>query len=146
MSRLFRISQNIYTLLPRSSTFYNANANIIKKNTRGFLIDCGSVFDPGTRYLSRVLKTLGIHSIDKIIITHSHVAHCQNAGDLADQFGAEIIAHKNAAQVFSRLGEASTEVFEFWELIEDTYPRLLSGRFRHFFKILTRNFTVFIFM
>ncbi|MHA1143550.1 MAG: MBL fold metallo-hydrolase [Candidatus Helarchaeota archaeon] len=118
----------MYTLLPRRDVFSNANVTIIK-DKRNALIDSGSVSDPGTRYLTRILKSIGINDIDKIIITHSHVDHCQNAGNLAEKFGAEIIAHENAGPTLKRSNEVSVETFEFWELLEDAYPKLVNGRF-----------------
>lgn len=145
MARLYRISKNIFTLLPRGGTFSNANVNILKCE-KPALIDCGSVFDPGTKYLTRILRSLGINNIDKIIITHSHVDHCQNAGVLAEKFGAEIIAQKNAKPILNRIGNVSNEAFEYWELIEETYPRLLRGRFGWFYRrliVLGYNYLIY---
>lgn len=135
MPKLYRISKNVFTLLPRRDIFSNANVTIIK-DRKNALIDCGSKKDPGTRYLTRIFKSLGIESIDKIIITHSHVDHCQNAGDLAEKFGAEIIAHVNAVPILKRTDEISIDTFEFWELIEETYPLIMRGRFSWLYRRL----------
>ncbi|MFX1293485.1 MAG: MBL fold metallo-hydrolase [Promethearchaeota archaeon] len=145
MPRLYRVLKNIFVLLPRTTTFLNANVNIIKSNKTA-LIDCGSVFDPGTKYLTKILRSLGINAIDYIIITHSHVDHCQNAGLLAERFGAEIIAHKNAKPILNQIGNISNEAFEYWELIEETYPRLLQSNLGWLFRrliVLGYNYLIY---
>jgi len=121
MPRLYRVCKDIYTLLPSRNTFSNANVNILKSN-ENILIDCGSVNEPSFPYLNRLLNNLDIKTIDKIIITHSHVDHYQNIGEFADEFGAEVFAHKNAIPILKH--ERSLEGFEFWELVEETYPRI----------------------
>jgi glyoxylase-like metal-dependent hydrolase (beta-lactamase superfamily II) len=121
MPKLFRVCKNVYTLLPRRSTFSNANVNIIKAK-ENILIDTGSANDPNFNYLSKILSDLKIKTIDKIIITHSHTDHCQNLGQFADRFGAEVFAHKNAIPILKH--ERSIEGFEFWELFKEAYPRI----------------------
>jgi glyoxylase-like metal-dependent hydrolase (beta-lactamase superfamily II) len=121
MPKLFHVCKNVYTLLPRRSTFSNANVNIIKAE-ENILIDTGSANDPTFNYLTKVLTDLKIKTIDKIIITHSHVDHCQNLGLFADRFGAEVFAHKNAIPILKH--GRSIEGFEFWELLKEAYPRI----------------------
>lgn len=121
MPRLYRVCKSVYVLRPRRSPFFNANVNIVK-GKENILIDTGSANDPNFNYLTRILFDLKIKSIDKIIITHSHGDHCQNLGLFADRFGAEVFAHKNAIPILKH--ERSIESFEFWELLEETYPRI----------------------
>ncbi|MDD1778033.1 MAG: MBL fold metallo-hydrolase [Candidatus Helarchaeota archaeon] len=121
MPKLFRVCKNVYTLLPRRSTFWNANVNIIKAK-ENILIDTGSANDPAFNYLTKILSDLKIKTIDKIIITHSHTDHCQNLGLFADRFGAEVFAHKNAIPILKH--ERTIEGFEFWELFKEAYPRI----------------------
>lgn len=145
MPKLYQLQRDLFILLPRWSTFSNGNVNIIKSKQNA-LIDTGSVFEPGTKYLLKILKSIGISTIDYIIITHSHVDHCQNAGFLADKFGAEVIAHKNAKPILNRIGKISTEAFEYWELLEETYPKVLQSRYRWFIQrliVLGYNYLVY---
>jgi len=121
MPRLYRVCKDVYTLLPRRNTFSNANVNIIKGKAN-ILIDTGSANDPNFNYLTKILSALKIKTIDKIIITHSHIDHCQNLGQFADKFGAEVFAHKNAIPILKH--ERSIEGFDFWELLEEAYPRI----------------------
>lgn len=145
MPKLYQLSKNVYTLLPRGSGFATANVNIIKAK-KPALIDCGSSYNPGVNYLIKILKSLKIETIKKIIITHTHMDHCQNAGKLAEKFGAEVIAHKNANNTLKRREYNTLDTFEFWELIEETYPRLFHGRLSWLYRrliIMGYNFIMY---
>ena len=139
MPRLYRVCKDVYTLLPRRNTFTNANVNIIKSK-ENILIDTGSANEPDIKYLTKILNTLKIDTIDKIIITHSHVDHCQNLGQFANQFGAEIFAHKNAIPILKQ--ERSIEGFDFWELIEETYPRIHRSQLIR--RLITMGYNYFV--
>lgn len=134
MVRLHRIRSNIFTLRPRGNEWANANINIIKAQ-KSALVDCGSKFDMNYNYVKKVLRTIGIDKIDKIIITHSHIDHCQNAGDFAEYFGAEVIAHKNAIPVLQH-SKKGYNSFEYWELVEEAFPRIFHSRFSWFYRRL----------
>jgi len=139
MPRLYRVCKDVYTLLPRRNTFSNANVNIIKSK-ENILIDTGSVNEPSVNYLTKILNNLKITTIDKIIITHSHVDHCQNLRQLADLFGAEVFAHKNAISILKH--ERSIEGFDFWELIKETYPRIHHSRLIR--RLITMGYNYFV--
>lgn len=145
MPRLHRIHKNIFVLGPRGNDWANANINILKYK-KPVLIDCGSSFDTNIKYLKKILRSLDIDTIDKIIITHSHIDHCQNAGALAQEFGSEIIAHKNAIPILKYENRGSLEAFEYWDLIEETYPRIFRSRFSWLYRrliVMGYNFFVY---
>ncbi|TFG05878.1 MAG: MBL fold metallo-hydrolase [Promethearchaeota archaeon] len=134
MPRLHRIRKNIFVLRPRGNEWANANINIIKARTPA-LIDVGSNFDTNTDYLMKILRSTGIEKIDKIIITHSHIDHCQNVGILAEKFGAEVIAHRNATPILKH-NKQGFETFEYWELVEEAFPRIFHSRLNWFYRRL----------
>ncbi|HUX99683.1 MAG TPA: MBL fold metallo-hydrolase [Candidatus Deferrimicrobium sp.] len=134
MPRLHRIRKDIFVLRPRGNEWANANINIIRAGNPT-LIDCGSTFDGNVSYIRKVLKSLGINTLDKIIISHSHIDHCQNAGKLAEEFGAEVIAHKNAIPILKH-SKAGFEAFEYWELVEEAFPRIFHSRYNWLYRRL----------
>lgn len=145
MKRLYRVSKNIFCLLPRSSTFISANINIVNSKTPA-LIDCGSVFDINLNFFRKILRILGMKTIEKIIITHSHVDHCQNAGYFADYFGAEVIAHKNTIPVLIHSKRGSFDAFEYWDLVEEAFPFIFRSRLSELYRrliLMGYNFFVF---
>ncbi len=145
MKRLFRVSKNIFCLLPRSSTIISANINIIKSKDPA-LIDCGSVFDINLNYFQKILKVLGIKTIKKIIITHSHIDHCQNAGHFAEYFGAEIIAHKNTIPILKQSKRGSIDAFEYWDLVEEAFPFVFRSRLSQLYRrIILMGYNFFVF-
>ncbi|MFX1298599.1 MAG: MBL fold metallo-hydrolase [Promethearchaeota archaeon] len=135
MVRLYRISKKIFTLLPRTSSLASANINILKTK-KPALIDCGSIFDTNKHYISKILKSLGIQTINKIIITHSHIDHCQNAGIFAEHFGAEIFAHENAIPILKHSKRGSLDSFEYWELIQEAFPFIFQSRLNWLYRRL----------
>lgn len=140
MPRLYRVCKDVYTLLPRRNTFSNANVNIIKSK-ENILIDTGSRNEPSVTYLIKILNALKINTIDKIIITHSHVDHCQNLGQFAEQFGAEVFAHKNAIPLLKH--ERSIEGFDFWEMFAETYPRIHQSQLIRRLMLMGYNYFVY---
>ena len=79
MPKLYQISKNIFILFPRGSSWLNANINILRAQ-KPTLVDCGSTFNINIKYLKKILKSIGIHTIEKVIITHSHIDHYRNIG------------------------------------------------------------------
>ncbi len=126
MPKLHRVRKNIYTLRPGGNEWASANVNILKAE-KPALIDCGYIFGVGIRYLKRVLKSLDIKKIDKIIITHSHIDHCQNAGQIRAEFDAEIVAHRKAIPILKQ-SKHGYNAFEYWELVEEAFPRIFQSR------------------
>jgi glyoxylase-like metal-dependent hydrolase (beta-lactamase superfamily II) len=61
--------------------------------------------------------------------------HCQNAGEFADYFGAEVIAHENAIPILSQSRDGF-EAFEYWELVEEAFPRIFNSRFNWLYRRL----------
>ncbi|MHA1130595.1 MAG: MBL fold metallo-hydrolase, partial [Candidatus Helarchaeota archaeon] len=99
----------------------------ILRSEKPALIDCGSNFGIGVGYLKRLLRSLNISKIHKIIITHAHFDHCQNASRIVHEFGAEVIAHRNALPILQH-NKKGYEAFEYWELVEEAFPRIFRSR------------------
>jgi glyoxylase-like metal-dependent hydrolase (beta-lactamase superfamily II) len=134
MPKLHRIRKDIFVLRPQGNEWANANINIIRAQHPA-LIDCGSAFGTNIKYVKKILNSLGIETIEKIIITHSHTDHCQNAGEFAEEFGAEVIAHRNAIPILKH-SKHGFEAFEYWELVEEAFPRIFHSRFSWFYRRL----------
>ncbi|MHA1264168.1 MAG: MBL fold metallo-hydrolase [Candidatus Helarchaeota archaeon] len=134
MPRLYQIRKNVFTLHPRGNEWAAANVNILRGENAA-LVDCGLSFDITLNYLLKVLRVLGIQRIDKIILTHSHIDHYQNAGRFAEFFGAEVLAHKNAIPIITHRKQG-LNAFEYWELLEEAFPRIFQSRLNWFFRRL----------
>ncbi|NVM27601.1 MAG: MBL fold metallo-hydrolase [Candidatus Helarchaeota archaeon] len=144
MPRLLRIRKNVFTLRPRGNEWANANINILKSR-KPAIIDCGSTFGTNINYFKKILRSLGIQTIDKIIISHSHIDHCQNTGLFAEQFGAEVIAHKNAIPILKR-SKQGFDAFDYWELVEEAFPRIFHSRLNWLYRrILLMGFNFFVY-
>lgn len=71
------------------------NVYLIKGDDGLTLIDVGPRFEPAREALREALAARGYRPSDvqRIILTHAHSDHCGLAGELAEESGAEVLAH-----------------------------------------------------
>ena len=138
MPKFYRITKNIYVLTPSSNIYSSANVNFIK-DKKITLIDSGTRSDPGPRNIRKILRSIGVNPprIDLIIITHSHIDHFTGAQKLKKIFNFRLLAHTKADPSFKQYSER----FQFWEFLENTYPRLWKSKFlRNFIYVFYNRF------
>lgn len=70
-----------------------SNAFLLSKGEKCILIDTGTKAQWGK--LSRRILSMGVRSIDYLILTHTHNDHAANANRAGDLFGPRVMAHRN---------------------------------------------------
>ncbi|OFW55732.1 MAG: hypothetical protein A2W01_10460 [Candidatus Solincola sediminis] len=88
------IGDNIYNIdipIPHDLKNFNLYVLLGKEPT---LIDTGPYHPTLEEVVTGCLNYLGVDSLSRILITHSHMDHCGLAGRIAHITGAEVLAHE----------------------------------------------------
>jgi len=74
-----------------------SNAYLIETPAENLLVDTSG--KPARRRIRRNLKKTGITRLHRIILTHSHFDHCDNAAYLQTMFGCALIVEEHAREI-----------------------------------------------
>lgn len=105
---------------------YQANTYIVAHEGRAFVVD------PGMHAAARVKDVAAEHgfSIEAIVLTHGHVDHTREAGDLAQEFGIPVYIHSADAVMLDRaqgMSEQSRTLFDAENMVPIADLRDLDG-------------------
>ncbi|MHA1753683.1 MAG: MBL fold metallo-hydrolase [Candidatus Helarchaeota archaeon] len=129
--KLYRINKYFTMFIPSGTAMLNANVYFIKDEINT-IIDTGTYYTLTKRNLFKILKTLGIDKIDRIILTHTHHDHSANVGLFQEIFNCEVLAHPSAIVPLTKdFNDFDIKKFEFLEFLENAIPFLNKKIIRH---------------
>ena len=106
---------------------HRSNVFLIAGGGRSLLIDTSTRGNWGR--LDARLKSLKIERLDRLILTHSHYDHADNARKLRDRYGASVIIHRAEARYLESGGMPIPGGTNFvTRFLVRTFGRLLSLR------------------